>query len=66
MPARIGVDLGPVERHRAQFDDPHLARQHQHLDEQFRDLLQKPPPERRDRVLVGVSLAAMRKGRSSG
>jgi hypothetical protein len=30
----------------------HLTRQHQHLDEQFRDLLQKLPLKRGDRVVV--------------
>src|SRR5215472_4859655 len=52
VPARIGVDLGAVQRHRAHLQHPHLTPQHQHLDEQFRDLLQKPPPKRRDRVVV--------------
>ena len=34
MPARIGVDLGSVQCHRAQVENPHLAGQQQHLDEQ--------------------------------
>jgi len=34
MSARIGVDLGPVQRHRAQIEHPHLTGQQQHLGEQ--------------------------------
>jgi hypothetical protein len=52
--AGIGVDLGPVEPHRAHLQNAHLARQKQNLDEKRLDLLQKPPPERRDRVVIGV------------
>src|ERR1700747_2819447 len=40
--------------HRAQIENPHLASQQQHLHEQPLDLRQKPPPERRDRVVVRV------------
>ena len=52
VPAGIGVDLGAVERHRAHLEHAHLARHRQHLDEQPLDLLEKPPPERRDRVVI--------------
>src|SRR6476660_4750801 len=45
-PAGIGVDLGAVERHRAQLEHPYLARQFQHLHEQPFDLLEKAPPKR--------------------
>jgi hypothetical protein len=34
VPARSGVHLGPVQRHRAQFHNPPLAGRQQHLDEQ--------------------------------
>ena len=54
VPAGVGVDLRAVERHRAHLQHAHLARQQQHLNEQRLDLLQKPPPERRDRVVVGM------------
>ena len=54
VPAGIGVDLGAVERHRAQLEHAHLARHRQHLDEQPLDLLEKPAPERRDRVVIGM------------
>ena len=54
VPAGIGVDLGPVQRNRAQLQNPHLARQSQHLHEQALDLRQKPPPKRRDRIVIGM------------
>ena len=50
----IGVDLRAVERHRAQLEHPYLARQCQHLHEQPFDLLEKAPPKRRDRVVIGM------------
>src|SRR5690606_23152253 len=37
---RIGVDLGPVQGHRAQLEHPHRARQLQHLHKQLLDLRQ--------------------------
>ena len=54
VPAGVGVDLRAVQRHRAHLQHAHLARQQEHLNEQRLDLLQKPPPERRDRVVVGM------------
>ena len=54
VPAGVGVDLRAVERHRAHLQHAHLARQQQHLNEQRLDLLEKPSPERRDRVVVGM------------
>jgi hypothetical protein len=53
-PAGIGVDLRAVERHRTQLEHPYLARQCQHLHEQPFDLLEKAPPKRRDRVVIGM------------
>jgi hypothetical protein len=47
--AGIGVDLVPS---RAHLEHAHLARHRQHLDEQSLDLLEKPSPERRDRVVI--------------
>ena len=41
-------------RHRAQLEHPYLARQCQHLHEQPVDLLEKAPPKRRDRVVIGM------------
>ena len=52
MPAGVGVDLRAVQRDRAHLQNAHLARQQQDLNEQRLDLCQKPPPERRDRVVV--------------
>lgn len=52
--AGVGVDLRAVERNRSHFQHTHLARQQQHLNEQRFDLFQKPPPERSDRVVVGM------------
>ena len=52
--AGVGVDLGPIERHRAHLQHAHLARQHQHLDKELLDLLKKAPPKRGDRVVVGM------------
>ncbi len=54
MPAGVGVDFRAVEPDRPHFQHAHLARQQQHLNEQPLDLLEKPPPERRDRVVVGM------------
>src|SRR3954451_6470786 len=39
---------------RAHLEHAHLARHLQHLDEQTLDLLEKPSPERRDRVVIGM------------
>src|SRR3954466_6136722 len=39
---------------RAHPEHAHLARHRQHLDEQPLDLLEKPAPERRDRVVIGM------------
>jgi hypothetical protein len=52
--ARIGVDLGAVERHRPQLQDAQLAGQQQHLHEQSLDLREKAPTERGDGVVVRV------------
>ena len=41
VPARIGVNLGPIQRHRAELEHPHRACQLQHLNEQRLDLRQK-------------------------
>jgi hypothetical protein len=54
MPAGIGMDLRAVEPDRSHLQHAHLARHLQHLDKQRLDLLEKPPPERRDRVVVGM------------
>ena len=54
VPAGVGVDLGAVQRHRAQLEQPGLPRQHQDLDEQPFDLREKPAPERGDGVVVGM------------
>jgi len=55
--ARIGVDLGAIQRHRPQLQHAQLARQQQQLHEQSLDLRQKASPERGDgvvlRMLVG-------------
>ena len=52
--AGVGVDLGPVEPDRAELQQAHLPRHLQHFDEQGLDPRQKAPPERRDRVVVGM------------
>jgi len=52
MSAGIGVDLSAVKPDRSHLQHAHLARQMQHLNEQRLNLFQKPPPERRDRVVV--------------
>ncbi len=54
VPARVGVDLRPVQSDRAHLQNAHLARQLKNLDEQLLDLLQEPPPKRGDRVVVGM------------
>jgi hypothetical protein len=52
--AGIGVQLGAIQRHRAQLQHAHLAGHRQHLYEQRLDLLQEAPPERDDRVVIGM------------
>jgi hypothetical protein len=52
--AGVGVDLRAVEADRSHLQHAHLARQQQNLNEQSFDLFEKPPPERRDRVVVGM------------
>jgi len=52
VPAGIGVQLRPVEPHRAQLQHAHLARQQQHLHEQGFDLRQKASSEHRNGVVV--------------
>ncbi len=54
VPAGVGVDLRTVQRHRPHFQNAHLPRQLQHLNEQSFDLREKAPPEGRDRVVVGM------------
>ena len=53
-PAGVGVDLRAIQRDCAHLQSAHLARHQKHLNEQRLDLLQKPPPERRDGVVVGM------------
>ena len=54
VPAGVGVDLRPVQCHRAHLEHAHLARQLQHPHKQLFDLLEKAPPKRRDRIVVGM------------
>ena len=54
VPAGIGVNLRPVKTDRAHLQNAHLARQKQHLHEQTLDLLEKAPPKRRYRVVIGM------------
>ncbi len=52
--AGIGMDLRAVQRHRTQLQYTHLPRQQQNLHEQRLDLLEEPPPEGRDCVVIGM------------
>ncbi len=52
VPAGIGVNLRAVQRHRAQLEQAHLARQLQHPHEQRCNVLEKTPAKRRDGVVV--------------
>ena len=54
VPAGVGVDLGAVQRYRAHLEHPHRARQFQHPHKQPFDVLEKAPPKRSDRVVVGM------------
>ena len=54
MPAGVGMNLCAVEPNRSQLEDAHLARQQQDLNKQRLDLLEEPPPETRNRVVVGM------------
>jgi putative transposase len=49
--AGVGVQLRSIQRHRAQLQDTHLARDAQNLHEQRLDLAQKAPAEPRSRML---------------
>ncbi len=54
MAARVGVDLRPVQPDRAHLQHAHLAGEPKNIDEQLLDILQEPPAERRDGVVVGM------------
>ena len=54
VPARVGVHLGAVQRHRAELQHPGFPGQQQHLDEQPFDPVEKTPPERGDGIVVGM------------
>ena len=53
--AGVGVDLRAVEADGSHLQHAHLARQQQHLNEQSLDLFEKPPPERRERVVCRLA-----------
>ena len=48
------MDLGAIQRHRAQFQNPHLARHAEHLHEQRLDLFEEAATEIGDGVVVGM------------
>lgn len=52
--AGVGLDLGAIQRDVPELEQLHLARQHQHLHKQRLNLLEKPPPERRQCVVIRV------------
>ena len=52
--AGVGVDFRAVEADRSHLQHAHLTRQQQNLNEQCFDLFEKPPPERRDCIVVGM------------
>src|SRR3954469_18750623 len=52
--AGVGVDLGAIERDRAQLQHAHLTGELQYLDEQGLDLLKEAPPEGCDGIVVRV------------
>ncbi len=54
VPARVGVDLRAVQRHRAQLQHAGLARQQQNIHEQLLDLGEKAPAEGRAGVMVAM------------
>ncbi len=51
--ARVGLDLGAVDGHRAQLDQTHLARQAHDLHEQVREFLEVQRTEIPDRAVLG-------------
>ena len=51
--AGVGLDLGAVDGHSAQLDQPHLLGQLDHLHEQIGQLLQVQRPEVADRAVLG-------------
>jgi hypothetical protein len=57
VPARVGVDLRPIQPDRAHLQHAHLASELQHVDEQSLDVFQEPPSKVRNRVVVGMSVA---------
>ncbi len=54
--ARVGRDLGAVQRDVAQLQALHLVCQHQDLHKQRLDLRQEAPPEVGDAVVVGLGI----------
>lgn len=50
----MGVNFGSIQRHGAHLEHPHFTRQEQNFDEQRFDVLEKPPPEAGDGVMVWV------------
>lgn len=54
--ARVGRDLGAVQRDRTQTQAFHLARHQQHLHKQMLDRRQKAAPEMRDAVVIGIGV----------
>ncbi len=52
--ASVGVDLGAVQRHRAELQHPDLAGHAEHVNEQLLDLLEKTTAEIGNGVVVGM------------
>jgi hypothetical protein len=57
VPARVGVDLRPVQPDRAHLQHAHLAGKLQHVHEQLLDVFQEAPSKVRNRVVVGMFVA---------
>ena len=56
MLARVGQDLGAIKGDVPEFEQLHLARQHQYLHEQHFDLFEEAPAKCGQRVMVGVGV----------
>jgi hypothetical protein len=54
VPTRIGVNLRAIQRHGAELEHPHRARELQHFDEQGPQLRQEALAKGFDRVVIGM------------
>lgn len=57
MPTRVGVNLRAIQRHGAELEHPHRARQLQHFEKQGPQLHEKAFAKGGDRVVIWMLVA---------